>query len=137
VRAGVLAWVAAFVLAGCAAGPRGPGCIGAVPPVSLAVKNGPGYTQMGLPFNPDGVTALEPGLSTEQDAVAALGQPVGASSVAEGRRQLQWTYVVGRAGGAGEGAQVAISFGADCKMIRVTYFWRQKPGAAVVPIPAH
>jgi hypothetical protein len=77
--------------------------------------------QRGTRFDVDKVSELQPGISTDQDAIAKLGPPMAVSNAASGNKLLQWQYVYGTALATGGGAHVAILFGQDGKMIRVTH----------------
>jgi hypothetical protein len=79
------------------------------------------YQQHGNRFDVDAAKALQPGISTEDDAVAKLGKPSAISNMANGSQLLQWQYVFGTAVGVGGGAHAAILFGPDRKMIRITH----------------
>ena len=78
------------------------------------------YQQLGTRFDPELISRLTPGISTEQDAINLLGKPAALSTNADGSQLLQWQYVYGTAIGIGGGAHAAILFGRDGKMIRVT-----------------
>lgn len=83
------------------------------------------YQQQGNRFDPAKVAELQPGVSTQQDAIDKLGPPSAVSNYPDGSRLLQWQYVYGTAVGVGGGAHAAILFGADGKMIRVTFLSQQ------------
>ena len=83
------------------------------------------YQQNGNRFDADALKQFQPGTTTEQDAIAKLGQPMAVSTYANGNRLLQWQYVYGTAIGVGGGAHAAILFSPDGKMIRVAHLWRQ------------
>jgi outer membrane protein assembly factor BamE (lipoprotein component of BamABCDE complex) len=81
--------------------------------------------QQGNRFDAHTVGQLQPGVSTEQDAIARLGAPAATSNNADGTQLLQWQYVYGTAAGAGGNAHAAILFGPDHKMIRVVELFQQ------------
>lgn len=73
----------------------------------------------GNEYDSSKVAQLRPGVSTETDAIGLLGTPVSSSSQADGGQLLQWYYVYGNSFGGSGGANTAILFGPDKKMIRV------------------
>lgn len=79
-----------------------------------------GCITVGNKFDPNVVNKLTPGISTEADATQLLGKPTAISSLAGGTELLQWQYSEGTIVG-GSGAHVAILFGPDQKMIRITH----------------
>jgi hypothetical protein len=81
--------------------------------------------QEGSRFDAHTVGQLQPGVSTEQDAIAQLGPPAATSNNADGTKLLQWQYIYGTATGAGGNAHAAILFGPDHKMIRVVEIFQQ------------
>lgn len=83
------------------------------------------YQQHGNRFDAAVVRSLQPGITTEEDAIAKLGKPSAASRMADGGRLLQWQFVYGTAVGVGGGAHAAILFGPDRKMVRVTHLSEQ------------
>jgi outer membrane protein assembly factor BamE (lipoprotein component of BamABCDE complex) len=83
------------------------------------------YQQHGNRFDASAINQLVPGVSTKEDAITKLGQPTAVSTNADGSQVLQWYYVFGTAIGVGGGAQAAILFGSDGKMIRVTHLFQQ------------
>ena len=124
----LIAPLLALVLLGCAtAPPRPPGCLPELHPAAPEVKTGGGITQMGQPFNLDGVNGLQPGFSTEADATLALGPPARSSRTGDGQDLLEWVYVYADTKGTKTGAQVAISFSRECRMIRIVGGWRPPP----------
>lgn len=83
------------------------------------------YMQNGDRFDPKLVGTLQPGISTEQDAIAKLGKPMAVNTYGNGDELLQWLYNYGTAVGIGGGAHAAILFGPDKKIIRVTMLSQQ------------
>ena len=81
--------------------------------------------QQGSRFDGHSVEQLQPGVSTEQDAITKLGAPAARSNYADGTQLLQWQYVYGTATGAGGNAHAAILFGPDHKMIKVVELFQQ------------
>ena len=92
--------------------------------LSLAIS-GCVYMQHGSRFDADKIKSFQPGITSEQDAIAALGKPMAWSENPDGSQLLQWQYVYGTAIGVGGGAHAAILFGADGKMIRVALLSQQ------------
>jgi hypothetical protein len=68
-------------------------------------------------FDPTLVRSLRPGVATEEDAIATLGEPNAVSKMGDGNKLLQWQFVYG----VGGGAHAAILFGPDRRMIRITH----------------
>lgn len=83
------------------------------------------YQQHGNRFDAAAVRSLQPGVSTQDDAIAKLGKPRAVSNTADGGQLLQWQFVYGTAVGVGGGAHAAILFGPDRKMVRVTHLSEQ------------
>lgn len=81
--------------------------------------------QVGQSFDVDAVRAFQPGITTEQEAVATMGRPVAITTGASGNRLLQWQYVHAQAFGASGGTHVAVLFGPDGKLIRVAHIFEQ------------
>ena len=81
--------------------------------------------QQGSRFDAKAVGQLQPGVSTEQDAIAKLGSPAATINNADGTQLLQWQYVYGTATSAGGNAHAAILFGPDRKMIKVVELFQQ------------
>ncbi len=79
-----------------------------------------GCAQVGHKFDTAVIAELQPGLSTETDAIRLLGPPMTKSIRTDGAHALQWAYGASGAFGAGANAANAIIlFDADGKMIRV------------------
>ena len=127
-----LALLIACLAAGCTQAPSNPACVALPHPGQAEVQTNGGTTLVGHPFNPNAVARLQPGVTTEKDAVAALGQPWSGKIYVDGRQMLQWTFITGQPGG-GAGAEVAIFFNAGCTMTKVGYFWRQPAGGTAIP----
>jgi hypothetical protein len=72
--------------------------------------------QVGNRFNQDGVSQLRPGISTEQEAIALLGQPVSWVAMPDGGKAVKWMYAYGTALATGGGAAVIIAFAPDGRM---------------------
>ena len=104
----------------CPARPYGAPTFGLVLIVGLLL----GCTTIGDTFDIDKVDELTPGVSTVAEAKRLLGNPSAESNYADGSKLLQWQYVTGTLIG-GSGAHVAILFGRDGRMIRVTHKLRQ------------
>ncbi len=83
------------------------------------------YMQHGSRFDASAINQLVPGVSTKEDAITKLGQPIAVSTNADGSQVLQWYYVFGTAIGVGGGAHAAILFGSDDKMICVTHLFQE------------
>src|ERR1700744_2616334 len=83
------------------------------------------YQQHGNRFDVAAVKALQPGVTTKDEAIAKLGKPSAVSVTADGSELLQWQYVYGTAVGVGGGAHAAILFGPDHRMIRTTFLSEQ------------
>jgi outer membrane protein assembly factor BamE (lipoprotein component of BamABCDE complex) len=83
------------------------------------------YQQHGNSFDVTAVNELQPGVSTEQDAIEKLGKPMATNTYANGNQLLQWQYVYGTAVGIGGGAHAAILFDPNGTMIRVTHLSQQ------------
>jgi outer membrane protein assembly factor BamE (lipoprotein component of BamABCDE complex) len=79
----------------------------------------------GKRFTTATVQQLQPGVSTEQDAIAALGTPVGRINNNDGTHLLQWQYIYGSQSGIGGSAHAAVLFGSDQKVIRVVEVFQQ------------
>jgi hypothetical protein len=60
--------------------------------------------QVGNRFNQDAVSQLRPGISTEQEAIALLGQPVTWVAMPDGGKAVKWMYAYGTALATGGGA---------------------------------
>lgn len=74
----------------------------------------------GKKFDPAKVDVLRPGVSTVSDAKKIIGPTSSESSYANGNTLLQWQFISATTNGS-NGAHVAILFGPDQKMIRVTH----------------
>ena len=89
------------------------------------------YQQSGHPFDSEAVAQLQPGVSTERDAIDKLGPPsvrlapYAAFNYAGGSKLLHWVYVHRVPIGTNSEARAAILFDADGKMIRVVHFSQQ------------
>jgi len=79
----------------------------------------------GKRFTTATVQQLQPGVTTEQDAIAQLGTPAGRVNNDDGTHILQWQYIYGSQSGIGGSAHAAVLFGADQKMIRVVEVFQQ------------
>ncbi len=79
----------------------------------------------GQHFDVNQVLDLQPGISTESDAIKLLGKPSTIINDAGGGQTFEWGYTSARAWGKGNGAQASIAFGNDGKMIRVLSVTRQ------------
>src|SRR6516165_450675 len=94
--------------------------------------SGCAYQHSGHPFDSEIVSQLQPGVSTERDAIDKLGPPSAtlappaAFNYADGRKLLQWVYVHRVPIGISSEARAAILFDADGKMIRVAHLWQQR-----------
>ena len=75
---------------------------------------------IGKKFDASRLDELQPAISSIDDAKRVLGPNSAESTSADGSKLLQWQYVQGSMIG-GEGEHVAILFGPDGKMIRVTH----------------
>ena len=75
---------------------------------------------IGHKFDPSALDTMRPGVTTIQDAEAALGKPQSTSAAANGGTLLQWMYTQGSVVG-GSSAHVAVLFDKDGKMVRVTH----------------
>lgn len=91
--------------------------------ISCAMMALAACTTIGNKFDPERVSQLTPGVSTIADATALLGTPSSRSPSANGSTLLQWIYSQGTLFG-GNGGHVAILFGADGRMLRVTHQFR-------------
>jgi hypothetical protein len=76
---------------------------------------------VGHKFDLAKVDLLTPGASTIDDATRLLGEPSAESDMPDGTKLFQWQYSQGTALGTGSASHVAILFGADGKMIRVSH----------------
>ena len=101
--------------------------------LALAIlTSGCAYQQSGHPFDSEAVAQLQPGVSTERDAIDKLGAPsaalvpFAAFNYADGRKLLHWVYVHRVPIGTNSEARAAILFDADGKMIRVAHFSQQR-----------
>ena len=81
--------------------------------------------QEGQRFDATTVQQMQPGVTTEQDAIAALGKPARTNNNADGTRLLQWQYIYGTSASWTGDAHAAILFGPDHKMIRVVEVFQQ------------
>lgn len=69
-----------------------------------------GCVQTGNTFDVKKVAELTPGVSTKQDAIAKLGQPVAVSAMPGGGELVQWRYAYGTGIGVSGGASTSIMF---------------------------
>ena len=87
---------------------------------------------IGQSFDPTGVARLRPGVSTQNDAIAALGSPLSIDTQSDGSQLLKWYYahfeptgtaalITGMGSSEITGAHVEILFGSDGRMIRVMH----------------
>jgi hypothetical protein len=83
-----------------------------------------GCMQIGAHFDTRKVAELEPGVSTEQDAIEKLGKPGSVSNLPDGTRLLEWQYDYATVLVAGS-ANAAILFGPDGRMIRIAHLDKQ------------
>ena len=90
--------------------------------VALVLLTSGCYEQRGKRFGPEEVGQLQPGVSTERDAIDKFGPPSGVFNYAGGSKLLNWQYVHGIPIGTTSEARAAILFDADGKMIRVANF---------------
>ena len=81
--------------------------------------------QEGQRFDATTVQQMQPGVTTQQDAIAALGKPAKTVSNADGTQLLQWQYIYGTSASWTGDAHAAILFGPDQKMIRVVEVFQQ------------
>jgi hypothetical protein len=81
-------------------------------------------SQVGRQFDPALAGRLQPGVSTEADAMALLGAPEAVTTAADGRQMLQWLYVRGAVAG-GSSAHLAIIFDGEGRMVRVAHLYQQ------------
>src|SRR5262245_48141345 len=86
----------------------------------FALVNSGCSRQIGHQFDATSVNLLQPGVSTEDDAIAMFGKPNSVSNKDDGSQLLQWMYSRGTLVG-GSGAHAAILFGPDHKMVRVVH----------------
>lgn len=70
----------------------------------------------GTKFDSAKVDTFQPGVTTINDATAALGKPYSTSDMGKSGKLLQWIY----AGSIGGGGHVAILFRPDGTMERIT-----------------
>ena len=96
------------------------------------LTSGCAYQHSGHPFDSEVVSQLQPGVSTERDAIDKLGPPsatlapFAAFNYADGRKLLHWVYIHRVPIGISSEARAAILFDADGKMIRVAHFSQQR-----------
>lgn len=81
--------------------------------------------QQGQRFDAATVEQMQPGATTEQDAIAQLGPPAKTINNADGTRLLQWQYVYGTTGTWTGDAHAAILFGPDHRMIKVVEVFQE------------
>ena len=81
--------------------------------------------QEGHRFDASTVQQLQPGVTTDQDAIAQLGPPARTTNNADGTQLLQWQYIYGTTGTWSGDAHAAILFGPDHKMIKVVEVFQQ------------
>jgi hypothetical protein len=93
--------------------------------ILASIVSGCVYMQHGDRFDAEKVNSFQAGITTEQDAITALGKPMARSINADGSELLQWQYVYGTAIGVGGGSHAAVLFGANGRMLRVTMLSQQ------------
>ena len=81
--------------------------------------------QQGRRFDANSVRQLQPGVTTEKDAIAQLGPPAATNNNGDGTQLLQWQYVYGTTTSWVGNAHAAILFGPDHKMIKVVEVFQQ------------
>lgn len=82
----------------------------------------PACATVGHRFNADAVNQLAPGVTTMEEAIRAVGPPTARSTMAGGSTLLQWQHIrTNGLTGRGESSHVAVLFGPDGKMVRVTH----------------
>lgn len=91
----------------------------AIPGLTLLISLG-GCTTVGNKFDIAKADQLQPGRSTMSEAVQLLGPPTAQSTGQNNATLLQWQYSQGTLVGA-SGAHLAVLFGPDGKMVRVTH----------------
>lgn len=79
-----------------------------------------GCAQVGNKFDIAKADALQPGITTLDEAKAQLGAPTSVSTDAQGNQVVRWKYVSASPIGA-QGARVDIVFDATGKMVRVAH----------------
>jgi hypothetical protein len=79
----------------------------------------PGIVSAGHEFDMSKAEALTPGVSTIEDAKTQVGQPFSEENNADGTVLVKWVYGANGVVGVHEKG-IAILFGPDHKMIRVT-----------------
>ncbi len=77
-----------------------------------------GCASVGQDFSMADVDAMQPGITTFQDAVAKLGQPASISAAGDGIMAASWMRITAGMGSSSN-KTVIIVFGKDNKMIRV------------------
>ena len=93
--------------------------------VALALLTSGCYEQRGKRFDAGDVGQLQPGVSTEREAIDKFGPPSAVFNYAGGSKLLNWQYVRGVPMGTTSEARAAILFDADGKMIRVVHVSQQ------------
>ncbi len=73
----------------------------------------------GTKFEMSAVNAMQPGVTTYEDAVATLGKPRGVAIAADGAKSVVWSWAEAGAFTGVQSRAVSILFGKDGKMIRV------------------
>jgi len=81
--------------------------------------------EQGHRFDANSVRRLQPGVTTEQDAIALLGPPAATNNNGDGTQLLQWQYVYGTTTSWVGSAHAAILFGPDRKMVRLVEVFQQ------------
>ena len=81
--------------------------------------------QEGQRFDATTVQQMQPGITTQEDAIAQLGKPAKTVSNADGTQLLQWQYIYGTSGSWTGDAHAAILFGPDHKMIKVVELFQE------------
>ena len=79
-----------------------------------------GCMTSGVKFTMAEVESLQPGVTTKDEAIALLGKPTSRSTMADGSELLQWMYSEAIYIAA-ESRHVAILFGRDGRMLRITH----------------
>ena len=90
--------------------------------------------EMGRKFDMSAADSLQPGVSTLQDAVAALGPPTAGFTSLSGREVAQWSFLKDCPRGT-ESASLMILFGANGRMIAVTRREERKVPTCGLPNP--
>jgi hypothetical protein len=90
--------------------------------VLALLTSGCAYDHRGHRFDPGAVAQLQPGVSTEREAIDKLGPPLAdVFNYAGGSKLLHWHYVYGTPIGTSSEALTGILFDSDGKMVRVVF----------------